>query len=475
MPLMVVATKAGVPPQFQPGRGNAPAETPPDQNAPPPDDMGQEEDDGDQGREWSGDPFTEGEPSDPADAFASFSSPEGDEAWLDKAEDGTLTGWVRNAEGEVWRYTDADAWAVDVDDAGMVRSEGGGDEPDDQEGEEDQPDEEQPPADEEADQLIPGMEKKHLPGQHDQSTHGHRYSYSGSRLLIRAARSSDVVPSFRGRTLNRGRSPGRSGRGPGGGSGDSPSGRTKPGRRPRRRSRAPRHATPPSATPPTVQPPPKPPAPAPPKPGSDEDRAKKHITHLLSPERETVGHRDLTGLDLSQASDGELDGLLRKATHDPDASMAIADEMDRRDGGSHVGHIPEESPGHHPKARHEDSKKIDAAHAFFQSSKKTEYQQAREDYQHWLDAQMLRAEEATNGYMLKKQYKDRFSNEDLFNGRVRQRDLPRYATEELLRWFAERPENRWMNFTQFAADVLGWDRKRIQAAEGRRAYLSEFG
>jgi hypothetical protein len=41
-----------------------------------------------------------------------------------KAEDGTLTGWVRDETGQVWRYSDTDAWAIDVDDAGMTQTGG---------------------------------------------------------------------------------------------------------------------------------------------------------------------------------------------------------------------------------------------------------------------------------------------------------------------------------------------------------------
>lgn len=78
----------------------------------------------DDARPWAGDVYDEGDESDPAQAYASFSGPSGEQAWLDKAEDGTLTGWVRDETGQVWRYADPEAWAIDVDDAGM--SETGG-------------------------------------------------------------------------------------------------------------------------------------------------------------------------------------------------------------------------------------------------------------------------------------------------------------------------------------------------------------
>lgn len=70
---------------------------------------------------WAGDPYEEGDQSDPVDAFAAFTGGEGQTAWLDRAEDGTLTGWVQDGDS-VYRYTDPEAWATDVDGAGMTRA-----------------------------------------------------------------------------------------------------------------------------------------------------------------------------------------------------------------------------------------------------------------------------------------------------------------------------------------------------------------
>lgn len=70
----------------------------------------------DDGRQWAGDEYTEGDETDPAQARAAFTGEAG-EAWLDRAEDGTLTGWVREPDGTVFRYADVDAWAIDVDGA----------------------------------------------------------------------------------------------------------------------------------------------------------------------------------------------------------------------------------------------------------------------------------------------------------------------------------------------------------------------
>ncbi|MGG7574100.1 hypothetical protein [Streptomyces sirii] len=76
----------------------------------------------DDSRPWSGDMYDEGDETDPSGAFAAYQGADGEEAWLDQAPDGTLTGWVRDATGQVWRYTDPDVWAIDVDDAQMTRT-----------------------------------------------------------------------------------------------------------------------------------------------------------------------------------------------------------------------------------------------------------------------------------------------------------------------------------------------------------------
>ncbi|MBV1940756.1 hypothetical protein KUF83_29935 [Streptomyces sp. BV286] len=88
---------------------------------PPPELQPPQEDDG---RPWAGAVYDEGDETDPAQAYAALSGPNGEQAWLDKAEDGTLTGWVRDETGQVWRYSDLDTWALDVDDAGMKETGG---------------------------------------------------------------------------------------------------------------------------------------------------------------------------------------------------------------------------------------------------------------------------------------------------------------------------------------------------------------
>lgn len=42
--------------------------------------------------------YDEGDETDPANAFAAYKGAAGEEAWLDQAPDGTLTGWVRDTD-----------------------------------------------------------------------------------------------------------------------------------------------------------------------------------------------------------------------------------------------------------------------------------------------------------------------------------------------------------------------------------------
>ncbi len=69
--------------------------------------------------EWAGDLYTGTDVTDPVNAYEVLEGADGTVAWLDKADDRTLTGWVRDTDGSVYRYSDADAWAIDVDHADM--------------------------------------------------------------------------------------------------------------------------------------------------------------------------------------------------------------------------------------------------------------------------------------------------------------------------------------------------------------------
>ena len=81
----------------------------------------------DDGRQWAGEPYEGTDaPQGPEGAYSVFTHPNGESAWLDRADDGTLTGWVKANDGTLYQYSDADAWAVDVDGAGMAMVEGQG-------------------------------------------------------------------------------------------------------------------------------------------------------------------------------------------------------------------------------------------------------------------------------------------------------------------------------------------------------------
>lgn len=77
----------------------------------------------DPGRPWSGDLYDEGPVTDPAEAYIRFTGGEDVEAWLDQNPDGTLIGWVRDGN-DIFRYTDADAWGEDVDGAELAPAGG---------------------------------------------------------------------------------------------------------------------------------------------------------------------------------------------------------------------------------------------------------------------------------------------------------------------------------------------------------------
>jgi hypothetical protein len=89
-----------------------PADEPTDQEAPP-------EVDPNAPQPFSGDVYTEGDETDPAEAFAHLKGEDGTEAWLDHDPQGTIVGWVRTPDGTVYRYSDPAAWAIDADDAGL--------------------------------------------------------------------------------------------------------------------------------------------------------------------------------------------------------------------------------------------------------------------------------------------------------------------------------------------------------------------
>lgn len=78
-----------------------------------------------EGRQWAGDPYEDTDYPAPEDSFAHLRHPDGSEAWLEKGKSGDLTGWVRDTDGQVYRYTDMEAWIADVDGAQMTRVDNG--------------------------------------------------------------------------------------------------------------------------------------------------------------------------------------------------------------------------------------------------------------------------------------------------------------------------------------------------------------
>ncbi|MFI1532056.1 hypothetical protein [Streptomyces griseus] len=109
-----------------PGQGDGAAQ-PEEAPQPPADDS----------RPWAGDRYDQGDETDPEAALYGYTGTGDEQAWLDKDLDGTLTGWVRDGTGQVWRYTDVDAWAADVDGAQMTRTHSRADDGEPDRGEQD--------------------------------------------------------------------------------------------------------------------------------------------------------------------------------------------------------------------------------------------------------------------------------------------------------------------------------------------------
>lgn len=113
---------------------------------------------------FAGDVYTEGDETDPAQAFAHLKGEDGTEAWLDHDPQGTIVGWVRTPDGTVYRYSDPAAWAIDADDAGLHKVGGTMDGGAPVEGEEptEEPAEEETPAEdgESVDEEEPGLDNR---------------------------------------------------------------------------------------------------------------------------------------------------------------------------------------------------------------------------------------------------------------------------------------------------------------------------
>jgi len=139
------------------------SETPAEEDAEPTDD-GDEHADPNAPQPFSGDVYTEGDETDPAQAFAHLKGEDGTEAWLDHSPQGTIVGWVRTPDGTVYRYSDPAAWAIDADDAGLHKVGGtmGGDAPADKPEDAEKPSDETPAEDsgEPVDGEQPGLDNR---------------------------------------------------------------------------------------------------------------------------------------------------------------------------------------------------------------------------------------------------------------------------------------------------------------------------
>lgn len=290
--------------------------------------------------------------------------------------------------------------------------------------------------------VAEAVETKHLPGQHNQQTHGHRYSHNPARLL---ARGASTTPR---RALR------RASRGPSGPGARSDSRQQISAARRARKARRP--ATPPLAELPT--------------------------------ENITVG--DLAKVDLSGYDMDRLAELVGRCA-DADAAEQVLAEIDRRDDleqslrDAGVGDDPPATA----KAQAEEWAAFDehtylnelgevmtdaqaaANTAAWAKHKKSPTQQAQDAWPEFAHARFLQAEEATNGHMLNAKGKAaEISAAGFFDGTVSWRDARKYASEDLLRYLADHP---LVNKAQFIAQYRG--NRSAGAAGGGPSYFSEHG
>jgi hypothetical protein len=152
---------------------------------------------------------------------------------------------------------------------------------------------------------------------------------------------------------------------------------------------------------------------------------------------------------LTDMGDDDLAALYTQAVQDGDEQLAeqVMRELDERDEAD-----TEDSWGSEQE-RQEFLASVEARKA------PTEREQAKRAYQDWLHAQTLRAIEATNGALLSNAGKAwakqaGISDEAMLDGTVNRAQVKKYASEELLRWFAE-PGNARMTETDFIQQWMG--------------------
>lgn len=421
----------------------------------------------DEGRAWAGDLYEEGTVSDPAQAFARF---QGDdtEAWLDRNEDGTLTAWVQDG-ADVYRYSDPEAWALDVDGAGMQRTDEAPPEvPDDaeelaEEAPTDDEGEANPFAEDGADTAItPPVEEE---GPDPEVTVPEDAEEFEDAAAAQAAETpgeeqtgatdepddeddEDLPESLalfrRGKTEKKHML---------GEHNQETHGNWSEGIAP-----GPRHDTSGSS-------------------GSSGGGGTR-------PKGATPKQASITPETLKHMSDDELDAVAGATDlYDMPTMLAVAAEMDSRDDLHNrvMDGAADTTPGSPDRAGVYDSVIPAAWQSWVAQGAQGRRPRSRDKrkeiddaYQDWWWGQYQRAIDATAGYLFKRAYmgeKNRpFEETSFFNGAASRAQVRKYASEELLRFFGEDPRK---TFTEFAAEFYPSYRKAANKVGS--SYLSEFG
>lgn len=420
----------------------------------------------DHGREWSGDLFETGQPSDPSQAFARFSGEEV-EAWLDRAEDGTLTGWLRESDtGKVWRYSDADAWAIDVDGAELARADAGpspvdtaaGGPPDGAAEEEPEADGEFPSPDELTEEPPPetppqdatGSEEPAAQGEHG-GEHGRRYDAARDRAGEDVTEDQDdEFNLFAGPHTRKRRSTEK---------------KHNPGGHPHNQESHGNWSEGVSA----------------PKVDAGDSSSGPFSGDSSGPRPRTAQQARISPETLAKMNDQQLEAVVTSGDRYDQATMhAVMAEMDARDDLTARG---AGLAGHQPNSPEEigafDSAFPDTWVAWVTrpdralKGSRDKQKAARQVYDELVESQFQRAEEDTNGNLLNKRgRREGASPRDLFRSRDK---LRRFGSEELKRWFGAHTGNKHQTFEQFAADELGWETYKRLRDRLESDYLSEHG
>lgn len=195
-------------------------------------------------------------------------------------------------------------------------------------------------------------------------------------------------------------------------------------------------------------------------------RDELHGQHLHEPDPETVGERD----PLAAETLAEMDRHLDEQAHRAEQGRHV-DELVSRGWSYPDAHAEVHGLDAQELARQERAGAVNAD----RRTGETQEQTVRRLYGEQVHLQFLAAEEAVRGHLLSKT--GRAAGIDpvtLFSGPAAR--ARKYASEDLLRWWADHPNNMRRTYTEFRADVLARSRD-LATAQGIRSRGSgrDFG